>query len=161
MFLKCYKNNFLQHRFKILTTKRIRLGTSTGFSMVDLISIDLHGFLIVFLDAWLTRTDVSTLHSQSGHNFLSVYGTLLSCTYIIEAIYNNGVIKDSFQFIKKANTERIMEETKWWEIERTKWKRKKRDWRLLVVKQSSKRIYLFVVLRTLKKTQTAVRVAVK
>ena len=58
-------------------------------------------------------------------SFISVYGALLSCTYIIEVIYNNGV-KDSFQFIKKANTERIMEETKWWEIERTKWKRKKR-----------------------------------
>ena len=45
-------------------------------------------------------------------SFLSVYGALLSCTYIIEAIYNTGVIKDSFQFIKKANTDRIMEETK-------------------------------------------------
>ena len=45
-------------------------------------------------------------------SFLSVYGALPSCTYIIEAIYNNGVIKDGFQFIKKANTERIMEETK-------------------------------------------------
>ena len=49
---------------------------------------------------------------SSLFHFLSVYGALLSCTYIIEAIYNIGVIKDSFQFIKKANTDRIMEETK-------------------------------------------------
>ena len=79
-------------------------------------------------------------------SFLSVYEVLLSCTYIIETIYNTGE-NDSFQFIKKANTDRIMEETKEWEIERTKWKRKKRDLRLLVVKQPSKRIYLFVGLR--------------
>ena len=120
-------------------------------------------FLVSFLLQFNNRLLLSPLFSSGDFSFslflpfitlsfLSVYGALPSCTYIIEAIYNTGE-KDSFQFIKKANTDRIMEETKRWEIERTKWKRKKRDWRLLMVKPMSKRIYLFAGLRTPRKNR--------
>lgn len=50
--------------------------------------------------------------SLTALSFLSVYGVLISCTIYSRAIYNTGVKENSFQFIKKANTDRIMEETK-------------------------------------------------
>ncbi len=60
-----------------------------------------------------TSSEAGLSFFSPPHPFIfSVYEVLPSCTYIIEAIYNIGGIKDSFQFIKKANTERILEETK-------------------------------------------------
>ena len=41
------------------------------------------------------------LFSLTALSFLSVYEVLLSCTYIIEAIYNNGVKMIAFNLSRK------------------------------------------------------------